>query len=399
MLTWDSPSHRGTWADHGMQAVYLGPADKHLRAFEVWVTNTSAPRITNTVWWFLHDHLAADEPLLQPAVSLAYPPTKSRPDPRDNGSDLVGRAFLEPELGVCIITGLGPVVHNQMSRRARLQRDREAGEPLLNVGAHFTLLYKQTRTGEEHYSSLTEILNWIEIGPLLQPPLEPILTNQTEAPVTTPSYVPATLQYVPNPSPFIVAPDVPAIAAKKNRVDGTQQRVSFPKRQRVCRTTPTRNIEAKVPDWTQKRVSLPRQAKTATAHKNSSALAVTPLQSQDGLQPLSRSDRARGFKERLEFNSIDPEGDAPLTMPQASALSLADPPNEMSLRPAGFIPIPYPFIENEPLDKETDRFIKWCEDNELRLKHARQDNLSDNKPSNGPSPPREGNAFNITPPQ
>jgi hypothetical protein len=91
VLAWDSPSHRGTWADHGVQAVYLGPANNHLRAFEVWVPNTSAPRITNTVWWFLHDHLAADEPLLQPAVSLAYPPSKSRPDPRDDGSDLVGR--------------------------------------------------------------------------------------------------------------------------------------------------------------------------------------------------------------------------------------------------------------------------------------------------------------------
>jgi hypothetical protein len=50
VLTWDSPSHRGTWADHGVEAVYLGPAENHLRAFEVWwVPNTSAPRVTNTV--------------------------------------------------------------------------------------------------------------------------------------------------------------------------------------------------------------------------------------------------------------------------------------------------------------------------------------------------------------
>jgi hypothetical protein len=33
-----------------------------------------------------------------------------RSEPRDNGSDLIGRAFLEPELGVCLITGLGPVM-------------------------------------------------------------------------------------------------------------------------------------------------------------------------------------------------------------------------------------------------------------------------------------------------
>jgi hypothetical protein len=49
VLTWDAPDHRGTWADHGVPAVYLGPATDHLRAFEVWVPNTSAARITNTV--------------------------------------------------------------------------------------------------------------------------------------------------------------------------------------------------------------------------------------------------------------------------------------------------------------------------------------------------------------
>ena len=176
---------------------------------------------------------------------------------------MVGRAFLEPELGVCIITGLEPVVHNQMSTRARRQRNQKAGEPLLNTGAHFTLLYKQTMTGEEHYSSLTEILHWIDIGPLLQPPVEPASNNQTEAPVTTPSYVPATLQYVPHPSPFIAAPDVPVIAAEDNGVEGTQKRVSFlganhnvpqktTKRQRVCQMTQNDNIDAEVPDWTQK---------------------------------------------------------------------------------------------------------------------------------------------------
>jgi hypothetical protein len=149
VLTWDSPSHRGTWADHGVEAVYLGPAGNHLRAFEVWVPSTSAPRITNTVWWFLHDDIMAGAPLLDPEAHLAYPPSKARPQPRDNGSDLVGRAFLEPELGVCIITGLGPMVHSQMSARARHGRNRSTGEPLIAAGSHFTLMYEQTTTGEE----------------------------------------------------------------------------------------------------------------------------------------------------------------------------------------------------------------------------------------------------------
>ena len=71
VLTWDSPSHRGTWADHGVEAVYLGPAEHHLRAFEVWVPNTSAPRITNTVWWFMHD-VRPDTALLGIDPSHAY---------------------------------------------------------------------------------------------------------------------------------------------------------------------------------------------------------------------------------------------------------------------------------------------------------------------------------------
>jgi hypothetical protein len=85
VLTWDSPEHRGSWADHGVAAVYLGPAPHHLRAFEVWVPNTSAPRITNTVWWFLKD-TEPDESLLLPQHSnTAYSPTRTRLHPKNNG--------------------------------------------------------------------------------------------------------------------------------------------------------------------------------------------------------------------------------------------------------------------------------------------------------------------------
>jgi hypothetical protein len=72
VLTWDAPEHRGTWNDHDVEAVYLGPALDHLRAFEVWVPNTSAARITNTVWWFLKD-LEPDTTLLLADTSIAYP--------------------------------------------------------------------------------------------------------------------------------------------------------------------------------------------------------------------------------------------------------------------------------------------------------------------------------------
>jgi hypothetical protein len=85
ILTWDSPEIRGAWADHGVEAIYLGPSMNHLRSFEVWVPNTSAARITNTVWWFLDEK--PDSILLRPE---AYPPSRSRPNPRDDGTDMVG---------------------------------------------------------------------------------------------------------------------------------------------------------------------------------------------------------------------------------------------------------------------------------------------------------------------
>jgi hypothetical protein len=75
VLTWDAPDHRGSWADHGVTAIYLGPAPNHCRVFEVWVPGTSTLRITNTVWWFMHD-VRPDTGLLGTDQDHAYPPTK-----------------------------------------------------------------------------------------------------------------------------------------------------------------------------------------------------------------------------------------------------------------------------------------------------------------------------------
>ena len=59
-------------------------------------------------------------------------------------TSLVVIAFLEPELGVCIATALGPILHNQMSTRAQRRRNLSFNEPLLPTGTHFTLMYQQT---------------------------------------------------------------------------------------------------------------------------------------------------------------------------------------------------------------------------------------------------------------
>jgi hypothetical protein len=144
----------------------------HLRAFEVWVPNTSAARITNTVWWFLKD-LLTDPTKLPDQSNTAYPTSRTRPNPRDDdGTDLIGRVFVEPELGVCVVTAAGPIVDKPLNTRAqRMQRARtEDDEPLLQPGTHFTLIYRHMNTGEEHFSSVTEMVCWIAIGPLLPPP-------------------------------------------------------------------------------------------------------------------------------------------------------------------------------------------------------------------------------------
>jgi hypothetical protein len=169
VLTWDAPDHRGSWADHGVPGVYLGPALDHPRSFEVWNPNTSVPRITNTVWWFLADH-PPDLTLTDPDPTLAYPPTKTRLHPLADGTDLIERTFFEPELGVCLIIGTGPVTQHRMASRAALARQRQSDTPSIQTGLHQTLTYKQLTSGDEHYSSLSEILHRIDSGPILLPP-------------------------------------------------------------------------------------------------------------------------------------------------------------------------------------------------------------------------------------
>jgi hypothetical protein len=88
--------------------MYIDPALNHYRSFNIWVLSISAPRIANTVWWFMAPIKPSQE-FLQLDLNVAYPPTRHRPDPQKDGSDLLGRHFVEPELGVCCITALGPI--------------------------------------------------------------------------------------------------------------------------------------------------------------------------------------------------------------------------------------------------------------------------------------------------
>jgi hypothetical protein len=165
VLTWDSPETRGSWADHGVHGIYLGPAMNHFRGFHIWVPRTSAARVSGTIWWFLKPLLPDDDLLSPEQDDVLYPKTKERNSPLPNGADLLGRCFKEPTAGVCCITHLGPV--------------DDLGK--------YTLHYRCLHTQAEYISTVEQITLWIHDGPLLPRPFREEAPIPT-APVTYPVY-------------------------------------------------------------------------------------------------------------------------------------------------------------------------------------------------------------------
>ncbi len=84
---------------------------------------------------------------LQFDLEVAYPPTRNRADPQKDGSDLLGRHFVEPELGVCCITALGSIARKHANTRAeRDQHHMPGAEPQIPPVLHYTLNYQQLLT-------------------------------------------------------------------------------------------------------------------------------------------------------------------------------------------------------------------------------------------------------------
>ena len=46
------PENRPTWAPHADEGWYIGPANEHYRCFRVYMTETKAERITDTISWY-----------------------------------------------------------------------------------------------------------------------------------------------------------------------------------------------------------------------------------------------------------------------------------------------------------------------------------------------------------
>jgi hypothetical protein len=124
------------------------------------------------------------------------------------------------------------------------------------------------------------------------------------------------------------------------------------------------------------------------------------LQTHEEHQPQRHVELFRGLTgEFSEPPAPDPVGRASLALtPQASPLSPGATSCESSHRPAGYIPIPYPFIPNETVDDESARFKTWCEDSEQRLQRASRTSLSPPTSNEGKDlPPTSSSIFTTTP--
>ena len=123
----------------------------HYRCARVYTVKTGALRTSGTLSHF-------PNPLFHweaPAAPLALPPTTARPTPAVGGSDLIGRCFMDPELGRCKITGLGsPYL-------LRWGQGNRADGATLTPGWHNTLRYV-TPSGAEGASSVAEVAQWVE---------------------------------------------------------------------------------------------------------------------------------------------------------------------------------------------------------------------------------------------
>ena len=55
VLVYENPQQRASFADHGVEAFYLGTAPNHYRCHRVWVPSTRDYRVSDTLSWHLHD--------------------------------------------------------------------------------------------------------------------------------------------------------------------------------------------------------------------------------------------------------------------------------------------------------------------------------------------------------
>jgi hypothetical protein len=54
IIAHETPGRRRTWAPHGQDGWYIGPALEHYRCYTVYITKTRSSRVVETVEFFPH---------------------------------------------------------------------------------------------------------------------------------------------------------------------------------------------------------------------------------------------------------------------------------------------------------------------------------------------------------
>ena len=161
MVCHDTPANRPSCAPHGQRAFYLGPSLDHYRCSWVYVVRTTATRTSATL-----DHYP--DPLFHfedPSPSAAVP-LPDRLDPSADGSDLIGRWFRCPDLGVCRVMELGPP-----SRLA-------PGTAISAAGPVSATLNYSTTDGQYHTASVVEVADWLARYAHTPVPTDPPITDR-----------------------------------------------------------------------------------------------------------------------------------------------------------------------------------------------------------------------------
>jgi hypothetical protein len=175
-------------------AHYFGPGMDHYRCDLVFVSKTQATRYSHTVAHYPDPLFHSVLPAPPPATSAAHP---LHPNPTSDGSDLLGKSFLDDELGLCTVSSLADPILLQ------------AGTGNLTPGLRLVPGYPHALTyfdptSATHTSSVPELAHWVCNFPLPVPaPTEPF------SDLSVPSApVPFPFRAEPFPSPL--SPNFPS---------------------------------------------------------------------------------------------------------------------------------------------------------------------------------------------
>ena len=198
VVSHDPPNQRPSWARHGTRGFYLAPALTHYRSHLIFIPSTLDTRISNQIDLFPDPLFVFEDPTI-----LVPPPdpTSSRPCPTYDGTDLVGQSFLDPDLGLCTVTGPG-----QPSFLQPFTGNLEPHDPRILPGWHPTLSYT-TPTGAVESSTVLEVARWLTELPARPPPT---LLAQSTPPRPPPQPEPAPAIPTLRPAHPTLPPPLPA---------------------------------------------------------------------------------------------------------------------------------------------------------------------------------------------